>query len=37
MITIEKVDMSLETAYQLSELGYAVILNNGNIQLEKED
>lgn len=37
MITIEKVDMSIETAYQLYELGFAITLKNGNIQLEKED
>ncbi len=37
MITIEKVDMSLETAYQLNDLGYAITYKNGNIQIEKED
>ena len=37
MITIEKVDMSLETAYQLYELGIAVLYKNGIILLVKED
>lgn len=37
MLTIEKVDMSLETAYQLNELGFAVIYKNGIILLVKED
>ena len=37
MLQIEKVDMSLETAYQLYELGLAVIYKNGNILLVKED
>lgn len=37
MIQIKKVDMSLETAYQLYELGFAVIYKNGNILLVKED
>lgn len=37
MLQIEKVDMSLETAYQLYELGFAVIFKNGNILLVKED
>lgn len=37
MLQIEKVDMSLETAYQLYDLGFAVIWENGNILLVKED
>ena len=37
MIKIEKVDMSIETAYQLNELGFAVTFKNGVILLEKED
>ena len=37
MITIEKVDMSIETAYQLNKLGFAVIAKNGNILLVRED
>lgn len=37
MITIKKVDMTLDTAYQLNKLGFAVIFKNGNIQLVKED
>lgn len=37
MITIKKVDTTLETAYQLNELGFAVIFKNGNIQLVKEN
>ena len=37
MITIKKVDMNFETAYQLNELGFAVIFKNGNIQLVKEN
>ena len=37
MIAIKKVDMSLETAYQLNNLGFAVIFKNGNIQLVKEN
>ena len=37
MITIKKVDMSLETAYQLNELGFVIIIKNNKIQLEKED
>lgn len=36
MIIIKKVDMDLETAYQLNNLGYAITYNNGNIQIEKE-
>ncbi len=37
MLKIEKVDMSLETAYQLYNLGFAVIYKNGTILLVKED
>lgn len=37
MITIEKVDMSIETAYQLNKLGFAIIVKNGNILLVRED
>lgn len=37
MLQIKKVDMSLETTYQLYELGFAVIYKNGNILLVKED
>jgi len=36
MLSIEKVDMSLETAYQLNEMGFAITIKNGKIQLEKE-
>lgn len=36
MITIKKVDMSLETAYQLNKLGLAITLKNGNVQIERE-
>ena len=36
MITIEKVDMDLETAYQLHELGFAITHKDGKIILEKE-
>ena len=36
MITIKKTDMSIETAYQLYELGIAVILKNNNVYLERE-
>jgi len=37
MITIKKVDMSIETAYRLNEIGFVVIYKNGDIILEKED
>jgi hypothetical protein len=37
VITIKKVDMSIETAYQLNELGFAITLDNETIQIEKED
>lgn len=37
MITIKKVDMDIETAYQLNALGFAIIFKNDNIQLVKED
>lgn len=37
VITIEKVGLDIETADRLYELGFAVILKNGNLILEKED
>ncbi len=37
MITIKKVDMDLETAYQLHELGYAITFENDTIQIEREE
>lgn len=37
MITIEKVDMTLETAYRLNNLGFAITFENGIIRIEKED
>ena len=36
MITIEKVDMAIEAAYQLSKLGFAITIKNGKIQIERE-
>lgn len=37
MIKIEKVDLTLATADQLYELGYAITFDNNIIQIEKED
>lgn len=37
MIKIEKVDLTLATADQLYNLGYAITLENDTIQIEKED
>lgn len=36
MITIKKVDISLETIDQLHSLGYAIIHKEGKIILEKD-
>jgi len=36
MIRIKKVDMALETAYRLYELGISVIYDNGDILLVRE-
>lgn len=37
MITIEKVDIDIETACRLYELGIFVLYKNGNILLGKEN
>lgn len=36
MITIKKVDMSIDTAYQLNKLGFSIIFKNGNVLIERE-
>lgn len=36
MIRIKKVDMDIETAYRLNELGISVIYDNGDILLVSE-
>lgn len=36
MITIKKVDMSIDTAYQLNKIGFAIAFKNGNILIERE-
>lgn len=37
MIKIKEVDLTLATADQLHELGYAITLENDTIQIERED
>lgn len=37
MIKLKKVDMTIELAYQLSELGFAISFKNGAILIERED
>ncbi len=36
MITIKKVDITIETAYQLYELGFIIYIKNNEIHLGKE-